>query len=168
MNRNHPFVWRSVVPVLFLILAGAVPGMAQDCPTPQSVDGLHQKVDALEAKEDSVEAKLDAVEVKIDELSAAGDDLEDVLHQAWEERLCVLECTPLMWMPAANDGMLEEIRQWVSDQIDSADATGDRDTDVAGARSQLGIGDGNAANGRFIMACMSYGRALMRISAGCN
>jgi hypothetical protein len=72
-----------------------------------------------------------------------------------------------MWLPAAEGGSLEEVRAWVSDQIDNAEATGDRYADITRARQQLQVGDTLIQNGLNVRACLAFGRALGYISEGC-
>jgi hypothetical protein len=127
-------------------------------------DVMEGKLDSLEAKSDSLEAKSDAIEVKLDQ--SAGDQLAQDRF-LWETQLCGLHCLPSMWLPTANGGLLEDIRDWVETQINAAEASGDRTADIGRARMLWGVGNTQANAGLYMRACQSYGRALQTISLTC-
>jgi hypothetical protein len=129
-----------------------------------SLDAIEVKLDTGSGVLNALEAKLDAVEAKLDAMQAEADAAE---AEGWEEHLCALECMPHLWLPAAEGGHLEEVRDWVTAQVDHAEATGEREVSVARARQQLGIGNSMLANGLFVRACQAYARALQEVSEGC-
>jgi len=123
---------------------------------------LEGKSDSLEAKADLLEGKADALEVKMDEMQALLEDLARAL--LWEQLLIDKDCVPTLWLPTAQGGRLEEVRDHVARRIGAAAAAGDPRPNLAVAQARLVEADAAYGEGRYQDSCRRLSDALRALT----
>ncbi len=159
----HQFV-RRAVPCMSLLLVTTLPGVALSVDHALAVDLaiVDVKVDNLAGHHLTLSNNQI---ILLSAIEANADHLDELWDNFIEDKL--MTCTPLpsLFLPAANNGNLERVRDVVAGRI--ADVVGAGiNINIGSATFHLNNGDARYAAGLFKLALRSYCNAFAQLTGG--
>ena len=115
----------------------------------------------LASHDTGVQGHLDAID---DVLAALREDQRVAFFAAIEEALRKPDCIPTIWLPVAQGGMLELVRDHVAAVLGQALASADPTCDVNQAQKHLDAADGLIAGGEYLKGCQRLTLAMQALT----